>query len=107
MLAKSTFGRYVNEFTFRLNEGNVKNHTLTRLESLVGAGRRQAPDIRRTDRMKKPKPPKALDAMVAVVLAYRPKPKTKPARKRQRTRRRLEACGRNSTCDRNLAPGRP
>ena len=40
--------------------------------------------------MKKPKPPKILDAMVAVVLAYRPKPKTKPARKRQRTRRRLE-----------------
>jgi len=24
--------RYVNEFTFRLNEGNVKNHTLARLE---------------------------------------------------------------------------
>jgi hypothetical protein len=40
--------------------------------------------------MKKPAPPKALDAMVAVVLAYRPKPKTQPARKRQRTRRRLE-----------------
>jgi hypothetical protein len=40
--------------------------------------------------MKKPKPPQALDAMVAVVLAYRPKPKTKPARKRQRARRRLE-----------------
>jgi hypothetical protein len=28
--------------------------------------------------------------MVAIVLAYRPKPKTKPARKRQRVRRRLE-----------------
>ena len=38
--------------------------------------------------MKKPEPPKALDAMVAVVLAYKPKPKTKPARKRQRMRRR-------------------
>jgi hypothetical protein len=37
-----------------------------------------------------PKPPKALDAMVATVLAYRPKPKTKSARKRQRARRRLE-----------------
>ena len=24
--------RYVDEFAFRLNEGNVKNHTLTRLE---------------------------------------------------------------------------
>jgi ISXO2 transposase-like protein len=30
-------GRYVNEFTFRLNEGSVKHHTLTRLDSLVGA----------------------------------------------------------------------
>jgi transposase-like protein len=28
--------RYVDEFSFRLNEGNVKNHTLTRLDSLVG-----------------------------------------------------------------------
>ena len=27
--------RYVNEFTFRLNEGNVKIHTLKRLDSLV------------------------------------------------------------------------
>ena len=27
--------RYVDEFSFRLNEGNVKNHTLTRLESFV------------------------------------------------------------------------
>ena len=28
-------GRYVDEFSFRLNEGNVKNHTLTRLNSFV------------------------------------------------------------------------
>ena len=27
--------RYVNEFTFRLNEGNVKHHTLKRIDSLV------------------------------------------------------------------------
>ena len=27
--------RYVNEFTFRLNEGDVKRHTLDRLESFV------------------------------------------------------------------------
>ena len=27
--------RYINEFTFRLNEGNVKRHTWDRLESLV------------------------------------------------------------------------
>jgi transposase-like protein len=34
--------RYVDEFSFRLNEGNVKNHTLTRLNSFVDgtAGKR-------------------------------------------------------------------
>jgi transposase-like protein len=30
-------GRYANEFTFRLNEGNVKRHTLQRLDSFVDA----------------------------------------------------------------------
>lgn len=30
-------GKYVNEFTFRLNEGNVKRHTLDRLGSLLNA----------------------------------------------------------------------
>jgi hypothetical protein len=34
--------------------------------------------------MKTPKPPEILDAMVAVVLAYKPKPKTKPAKKRKK-----------------------
>lgn len=29
--------RYVDEFTFRLNDGDVKNHTMERLASLVGA----------------------------------------------------------------------
>jgi len=35
-------GRYVDEFAFRLNEGNVKNHTMTRLDSFVDgvAGKR-------------------------------------------------------------------
>ena len=28
---------YVDEFTFRLNEGNVENHTLSRLGSFVDA----------------------------------------------------------------------
>jgi transposase-like protein len=34
--------RYVDEFSFRLNEGNVKNHTLTRIDSFVDgtAGKR-------------------------------------------------------------------
>lgn len=40
--------------------------------------------------MRTPKPPKALDAMVRKVLAYRPKPETKPAKKRQRARKRLK-----------------
>jgi transposase-like protein len=30
-------GRYVNEFTFRLNDGNVKRHTLNRLDSFIAA----------------------------------------------------------------------
>ena len=29
--------RYVDEFTFRLNEGDVKIHTLTRLDSFIAA----------------------------------------------------------------------
>ena len=35
-------GRYVDEFAFRLNEGNVKRHTLDRLDSFVSgvAGKR-------------------------------------------------------------------
>ena len=32
-------GRYVNEFTFRLNEGNVERHTMRRLESFVDGTR--------------------------------------------------------------------
>jgi hypothetical protein len=36
--SKKHLGRYVDEFTFRLNEGNVKHHTPTRLESLICAG---------------------------------------------------------------------
>jgi len=34
--------------------------------------------------------PKALDAMVNVVLAYRPKPKTKPARRRKRLAAKMQ-----------------
>lgn len=30
-------GRYVNEFAFRLNEGDVKRHTLDRLDSMIAA----------------------------------------------------------------------
>jgi hypothetical protein len=34
-------GRYVNEFAFRLNDGNVKRHTLERLDSFVAATARK------------------------------------------------------------------
>lgn len=47
------------------------------------------------DPMRKPrKPPKALDAIADVVLAYRPKPKTKPARKRARRKKKADAATR-------------
>jgi transposase-like protein len=41
-VSEKHLGRYVNEFTFRLNEGNVERHTLRRLESFVDgvAGKR-------------------------------------------------------------------
>jgi transposase-like protein len=35
--SRKHLGRYVDEFSFRLNEGNVKKHTLTRLDSFVAA----------------------------------------------------------------------
>jgi len=35
--SKKHLFRYVDEFTFRLNEGNVENHTLVRLDSFVDA----------------------------------------------------------------------
>lgn len=37
MQAKSISGVFVNELTFRLNEGNVKNHRFDRLTSFVTA----------------------------------------------------------------------
>ena len=41
-VSEKHLGRYVNELTFRLNEGNVARHTLQRLESFVDgtAGKR-------------------------------------------------------------------
>ena len=35
--SRKHLGRYVDEFTFRLNEGNVRRHSLQRLDSLVDA----------------------------------------------------------------------
>jgi hypothetical protein len=39
--------------------------------------------------MSKPKPPRELDAIADVVLAYRPKPKSKPGKKRKRRAAKL------------------
>jgi hypothetical protein len=41
-VSEKHLGRYVNEFTFRLNEGNVERRTLRRLESFADgvAGKR-------------------------------------------------------------------
>ena len=36
-VSKKHLARYVDEFAFRLNEGNVARHTLDRLDSLVDA----------------------------------------------------------------------
>jgi len=41
-ISASHTGRYVNEFAFRLNDGNVRTHTTKRLESLIaGTARRR------------------------------------------------------------------
>jgi transposase-like protein len=36
-ISKKHLGKYVDEFTFRLNEGNVKRHSLERLDSMIEA----------------------------------------------------------------------
>lgn len=36
-VSKKHLARYVNEFTFRLNDGNVQRHTLKRLDSFIAA----------------------------------------------------------------------
>jgi transposase-like protein len=36
-VSKKHLARYVNEFTFRLNDGNVQRHTLARLDSFIAA----------------------------------------------------------------------
>ena len=33
--SKKLMRRYVNEFVFRLNEGNVMNHTMVRLDHII------------------------------------------------------------------------
>jgi hypothetical protein len=48
----------------------------------------QAPDLQGADRMKAPK---VLDAIADVVLRYRPKAKSKPAKKRARRKRKTDA----------------
>jgi hypothetical protein len=41
--------------------------------------------------MSEPKAPKELDAIADVVLAYKPKPKSKPAKKRKKMAKKLSA----------------
>ena len=50
----------------------------------------QAADLQGADPMTAPKVPKALNAIADVVLAYRPKPKSKPAKSRKRRARKME-----------------
>lgn len=64
-----------------------------RLDKLCDRSPWQPPYLQGIDPMEKPKGPKVLDAIADVVLAYRPKPKTRPARERQQRRRRLEKAG--------------
>lgn len=52
---------------------------------------REAPDLCGVDRMTEaPKPPRVLDAIADKVLAYKPKPKSEAAKKRKKTKRKLE-----------------
>ena len=59
-----------------------------RIDSFVQGDNRQAPHIQGADPMTE-KPPKALDAIPDIVVAYKPKPKTKPAKKRPEAIRRV------------------
>ncbi len=47
--------------------------------------------------MSEPRIPKALDAIVDKVLAYRPKPKTKPAKKRKRRAAKIAKAARSES----------
>jgi hypothetical protein len=47
--------------------------------------------------MNAPKPPKELDAIADVVLAYRPKPKSKPGKKRKKMTKKLARLASAST----------
>ena len=47
--------------------------------------------------MNEPRIPKALDAIVDKVLAYKPKPKTKPAKKRKRRAAKIAREARNKS----------
>jgi ISXO2-like transposase domain len=39
--SRKHLGRYVDEFAFRLNDGNVKRHTIARLDSFIKATARK------------------------------------------------------------------
>ena len=86
--------RYVNEFAFRLNDGDVKRHTLERLHSFILASAGKRITYREVGSMSGPvKPPAALDAIADKVLRYRPKPTSDAAKKRKRKARKVKKDG--------------
>jgi transposase-like protein len=64
---KKHFARYFNEFTFRLNDGNVKIHTLDRLNSFIAATAQKTVNLCGAYEIKKVPP--ELDKIVDIALA--------------------------------------
>jgi effector-binding domain-containing protein len=75
--------RYVDEFAFRLNEGNCKVHTMTRIDAMVA----KTDGVRLTYKaliaMSDKNGMDIFERMVDRVLAYRPKSKRKKKAKRK------------------------
>jgi ISXO2-like transposase domain len=79
--------RYVDEFTYRLNEGNCKVHTMDGIDALVakadGVHHLQGADGGRMSDERD-----AFERLVDRVLAYRPKSKRKKKRKGTRAKKK-------------------
>lgn len=81
--------RYVDEFTFRLNDGDVKRHTLERLVKLVTASFRALHNLQGVDYMTAVLA--VLNAVTNELLTYRPhqkNPKFKKAKENARSKGR-------------------
>ena len=81
-------GRYVNEFAFRLNDGNVRRHTTQRVNALVDGVRNRRLTLQKAGG--EMKLPWHVEKVVDKVLAYHPKPKSKAAKKRVRKAKKLK-----------------